>query len=90
MNYVLQLSQEQMIGWKSRIAQHTLAGKGFMIEEADNGLIVQPVEISDDNDEDLTPEALQERITKAPLVEKDEDGTIYYEDEKGNGVYFPE
>ena len=84
MNYVLQLSQDQLISWKSWVNQYALNGKGFVIEEADNGLIVQP--LLDDDEKDFALET----IMKSKTVETDEEGVIYYEDDERVGVHFTE
>jgi hypothetical protein len=67
MNYVLELSQEQMIGRKARAEKYALMGRGFTIQPADNGLIVQPFE--DDEDDIYT----EEQIMHSKVVEVDED-----------------
>jgi hypothetical protein len=84
MNYVLPLSQTQLTHWKSWIEQYALTGKNFVIEEADNGLILQP--IVDEDEEDFSLET----ILKSKKVETDEKGVIYYEDDERMGVHFTE
>jgi hypothetical protein len=81
MNYILQLPPDQLTSWKSRIKQYALDGKNFSIQQADNGLIVQPLGT---DEEDFALDA----ILASDKVETDEEGVIYYEQENRVGLHF--